>query len=250
MLFPHQPQDAPPPGHSAPWMRPTPGQPPSQDTPPPGTPRSPASRIPRHPGRPSSSLSTVTSTPRVPRPLPILPRNPGSGLSTPAPEQPLLCSTGKAPQGQAKRTEQACALSGVRTCPCLSRELEPWDQSGGHAGTHVACFGELSTVGTERGSLRDGVHAGQHRCLGGNQGAGGIFLLLLEAGTAWAGEDGPSFPPAPGLVTGSEPCPWMCGQCLPPTGPHIPLLASAGHPWQDWGGRQAPASNGGEGRPG
>ena len=46
------------------------------------------------------------------------------------------------------------------------------------------------------------------------------------------------------------PGPWMCGQCLPPTGPHIPLLASAGHPWQDWGGRQAPASNGGEGRPG
>lgn len=111
MLFPHRPQDAPPPGHSAPWMPPIPGHPAPLDAPPPGTPRSPASRIPRHPGRPSSSPPTVTSTPRVPCPLPILPRNPGSGLSAPAPEQLPLCSTGKALWGQAKRAEQACALT-------------------------------------------------------------------------------------------------------------------------------------------
>lgn len=93
------------------------------------------------------------------------------------------------------------------------------------------------------------MHAGQHCCLGGNQGAGGIFLLLLEAGTAWAGEDGPSFPPAPGLVTGSEPCPWSLDvwAVSPAHWPTHPIACFGGAPLAGLGRATGPGQQWGRG---
>ena len=173
------------------------------------------------------------------------------------PSCPGIQAWGSAPQHQSSRSSAAHArprgsrqstrsrpapqLSRARTCPSLLGALALGSERRMHWNPHGLLWGAVNSgdregVPAEQGASRPASLPGRDP-----GGRGGPSLLLLEAGNARAGEDGPSFLLAPGMVKGAGPCPWSLDvwAASPAHWPVYPTASFGGVPLAGSGSRRA-----------